>query len=156
MEMYGERKSPVRRHHKKILIAFIFLFIAFGLIYFAFQGSIPLTGRIIGGGVGNGSIDMSASLNMPEQEISISNAERIRLKTSNGGLLFVGDNKIDLNESGKTDIIIDGFEGKLTFIGKKIIELDGEADRVLVNGIPNLASQGKLAVRFNQEVDCQA
>ncbi len=145
-EHYKNSEGITKKHHKKIIIFTIFLLIVFLLVYFAFfKGS---SNSIIGwiaresNGTQN-SVQISVDLTLPSALSIEGNIDRIEIKTEgSNNFLYIEKNKFDLAKLEKIDIIINNYNGKISFDAEKILELDGKAAEVLVNGVSIIPQSG--------------
>ncbi len=155
-EHYKGAEGIPKKYHKKIIIFTIFLLIVFLLVYFAFfKGS---SNSIIGwiakesNGTQN-SVQISVDLTLPSALSFESNMDRIEIKTEgSNNFLYIEKNKFDLAKLEKIDIIINNYNGKISFDAERILELDGKATEVLVNGVSIIPqSDSRMKVYFDDD-----
>ena len=147
IEKYGEGRHKRRKRFLFVLIAIVFLGIVVGLIYYAYAGSIPLTGNFVGSQTPKNPVSLLADLNAPNQVIALdSGIGSIELVVSRGipgNFLHVGKQKVNLGDSKDSEIIINGFSGKISFDGRSILYLNGKASEVIVNGVKTTPQAGE-------------
>jgi len=145
--------------HKGLMITFVaFLALMLLIFWFAFsssEGSNKITGFTIGniGNTEKNPIKVKAELTIPDLKINnkIDKIEIITTASANT-ILFIGDEKFDLSKVGDSSIIIFDFNGEISFNSKKILNLDGKATQILINGIPTTPQSGdtiKIGVNEN-------
>lgn len=138
---------PHRRiKHKGLIIAFvIFLALILLIVWFAFSSpgeSNKITGFAIGNTEKN-PIKLKGELTIPDLKINnkINKIEIITTASANT-ILYIGDEKFDLSKVADSSIVIFDFNGKISFNSKKILNLDGKATQILINGIPTTPQSG--------------
>jgi hypothetical protein len=149
----GGQNYPIKGKGKKRLAIFaIFFIILLALAYFAFlrDGSLSdLTGRVIS--FGNNELKPEENimikaelLSSPKQELSSkADMEKLVIKSDQAkGNIYAGEEKFDLNNLNSIEIIISGYSGKLSFDSEKILNLDGEAAKISINGINTAPRSG--------------
>lgn len=152
-----KHSSHGRRYY--ILLITIMVGILLVILLINDEGSLPLTGSAIGAekGFEKGMEESEKGKNEIKFTLSFDNVPEIE-ETNTLGLLRLNFNelstKIKVNEEelelkGLSDINMEiaGFEGKFNF-DEEAISLDGEAERLLVNGI-EISSKGKIKISFN-------
>jgi len=144
-------KRKPKRHHFWVISIAIFLGIFFFLFYTSFYDS-GLTGRITGGVIGIGSsntnlIEIDATITSPEVLQIDGKIGKIDLRIESGKL-FVGKESFELDGAS---IVIDNFDGDITFDNKSITKFNGKASRIFVEGIP-ITSDSDIRVYFEEEV----
>ncbi len=140
------------RGKRKLAIFAVFFIIFLALAYFAFlkDGSLSdLTGRVIS--FGNNELKPEENINIkaelissPKQELSSkADMERLLIKSQQAkGTIYAGEEKFDLSNLNSIEVIITGYTGKLSFNSEKILNLDGEASKISINGVSTAPRSG--------------
>ncbi|MFQ5531198.1 MAG: hypothetical protein ACE5ES_01140 [Candidatus Nanoarchaeia archaeon] len=149
-----EGLTSYKRRSKFKIFAFIFFVgIVVLLIYTAFSGRLPITGNIVGDViVGNDSnLIIQADLTVPEIKLD-GDFSSVEIEGSSSGFLYVGNQKVELGNSGRNFISMENFDGTIEFNTAKILRLKGRASQASVNGIPFTSATNKSTkVSFNEE-----
>ncbi len=141
-------KPRERKQHTLLILSAVFVGILFFLIYTSFYNpgfKKSITGNIIKGSSSGGTIEIEATLLSPDELEIDGDVGKIELRIF-GGNFFVGRERFEL---GKASIIIDDFEGEISFNGDNVSRLDGQASKVFVEGIP-ITSESDMKVYFNE------
>lgn len=146
VEKYGSDTSS-----KKILIFVAFFIVAFFLLYFAFSQT-NITGVIIqddSDQVVEEGKKIKTNLNPPKNITFDQSMDRIKLVTSSGSSIYVGDKKTDLSNLDKVELIFKDYNGMIFFSNKEIFNLNGVSSEVLVNGISITSTGGDTEVMLS-------
>jgi len=149
--MTPETYIPQPHHHKpnkKIIIFATFLLITSILLYTAFYGNINLTGRAVEE-TNKNEISISASLTIPTLKLN-EKFDKIEIIPNSNTILYAGDSKVDMKNSENTNIIIENFQGELSFNENNISNLQGKAGKVLINNVP-ISSQSEETIKLSIE-----
>ena len=143
-----ERK---KKHHFWLIISIIFLGTLFFLIYTSFYN--PSLGNSITGNIIRGDkteenlIEIDSTLTSPEKIKVKGKIEKIELKIEKTDKFFVGKEQFDLD---KASIIIDNFDGEISFNKNSITKFNGKASKIFVEGIP-ITGDSSIKVYFEGE-----
>jgi len=147
IEKYGEGSHKRRKRFFFFLIVMVFFGIVAGLIYYAYGGSIPFTGNFVNSQTPKNPVSLLADLSAPSQVIDldsgIGSIEVVVTRGIPGNFLHVGKQKVNLGDSKDSEIIINGFSGKISFDGRSILYLNGKASEVIVNGVKTTPQAGE-------------
>src|SRR3989344_58234 len=147
IEKYGEGSHKRRKRFFFFLIVMVFFGIVAGLIYYAYGGSIPFTGNFVNSQTPKNPVSLLADLSAPNQAIAvdggIGSMEMIVSRGIPGNFLHVGKQKVNLGDSKDSEIIINGFSGKISFDGRSVLYLNGKASEVIVNGVKTIPQAGE-------------
>jgi len=153
LEIHQPHIASRKIKHKGFLITLVtFVFLITLIIYFAFYNN-PVSnddertvGNKITGFVAKETeeekIRITADLTVPNLEISLKTSQIEIITISPRTTLLTGEEKLDLSEIGKTEIILLDFNGKISFDGSSILSLNGRATKLLMNGIPTTPQTG--------------
>lgn len=147
----GNLEKRIKRHYK-IIIFLIFLGILSFLIYtsfydFSFTGSI-LTGSTVGLSENQG-IKFNAELTIPDLSVD-GKFEKIEIIGNSESFFDVGNQKFYLGDSDNNYLILENYDGEISFDENEILGLKGKASIVTINGII-VTSQTKDTTKISFE-----
>jgi hypothetical protein len=126
------------KHHPILIFFIFFVIVIILLLLFAFYKP-SITGNVIKGFSSDTEKDLEISSKItPPDQISVnSDIEKIQLRTNSPANLYLENKKIELTGSrDKASIIINDYQGELSFDKENVLELDGKASKIFVDGIP--------------------
>jgi hypothetical protein len=145
--------THVNRHKVKVGIILIFLILVFVIIYTSIYGGFSFIGKAIMGDSSNETIlpKITISANLDKIPLSIKGEFlQVKLIGSSDSFLYVGDEKFSL-EASENSIIIDEFNGDISFDIEEISELKGKALQVSVNGVSiSPSSKDTIKIYFEE------
>jgi len=152
----GRRK----RSKTKVFLGLLFLLII-SLLFFLASGGDSLsriTGNVIGVG-SKGSVDeansfkIKASLNSLDSEMSFNqDIESISFEIKGReNILYFGESSFNLTSN--SEVIVEGFEGKVSFDNGFIYSLEGRAQKIIINGLPVSSSSRKFKISLGQSIE---
>lgn len=153
--------QPVRDDHiktrdwRKISIISVFIVVLGLLVYTSFFGGsferFFSTGKAIDSDElsSENAIEFYARLNLPQNPSFSGELSKIQIQVSGTSEISSGDNLFELSQ-GDT-ISIENYEGNIIFNENNIFILDGDAERVIVNGIPVSSREGKSSI-YSEEM----
>jgi len=132
-----------------MIVLISFLLILFLFLYTAFQTDVVFTGNTIKEMGSNESISIDASLGIPEIKLD-GNFEKLRLEGQSSAGFYAGDQKFELGPD-YFYIVLDNFDGDVSFNSDEIIELDGKVEKASINGVPILSKSGRrIKIEFEE------
>lgn len=146
---------PHHKHRTKLIVVGIFLFILLILLLTSFYGDLGLTGNIIKAPLNpNNSLIISANLeSLPPISID-GEYSHVVIRGISESDFYIGDGKFPLNRSESNYIILNDYEGKISFDNEKISSLKGEVSQVSINGISVLPkSKDQVKVSISEHLD---
>jgi hypothetical protein len=157
------KKSLIKRLFGiKFLIFLSFFLIVFLLVTFSTGGlgGVSITGMAIGTGTieDNEGITFEAEIEETNTPIRLNQElEKMTIKvneaTSN---LYIGkDGILDLSTEEEVEIILEGFKGRTSFDTQTLLTLEGEANKILINGIPTIARTETIRVLIEEPMNYQ-
>ncbi len=148
--------KPKKTIKKKVYLISTFLFILSLLFFFAFEGG-SITGNAIGNSEslsGENSFQIKAQLDDLNKELSLNQEISeivLEIEDSQEKLLF-GENSFNLSTQKRSEIIITGFRGKISFNGEKITNLNGKATKIIINGLPSSSTSANSKILIEGEL----
>ncbi len=143
-------KHNKKRDWRKILVVIVFILVLGLLIYTSFfSGSfskIPFTGQIVGSEEPDpeNSMKINAKLNLPENPSFKGDFSKIELQVLNSSKISSRDSFFEI--SSGDSILLEGYEGEISFNENNIFVLDGNAERIIINGASISSRKGKQDV----------
>jgi len=145
-------------HHRKTSYTFyffiIFLLIIFLFLYFAFfrgSGFKGITGYASKNITAENAIQIQTDLKAPEHLKIKSNIETAEIKIKGPNEFNVGNQQFELNRFQTATIIMDNFNGEISFNEKEVLGLNGRTEKVSVNGVPVTSkSNSNIKVSFSE------
>jgi hypothetical protein len=134
METYIPKK---KKYHIKLIVFLVFSAVVLVLLFYAFSDFGFPTGHVV----------KTASREKPQIETNLdtSNVEleinekiqRITIKSQNPQEnLYIGTNNVELKALENAKIVIENYDGDISFDSEKILSLRGKANKVLINNVP--------------------
>jgi hypothetical protein len=108
----------------------------------AFYGNFSLTGKSVDSFDLNNSLVISSKLTIPELELK-GDYSQISILADSGSFVYIGDQKMMLNERTVNEIILKDFSGKIKFNEYEISLIDGKAAKIILNDIPMSNKRGR-------------
>jgi len=142
--IHRQKKS---KHHIWMTLILIFAGILGFLVYTSFYNpdlGFSLTGNVIQENFDETGIKISTHVEPPEEMTIKTEIEKLEIKIQETGSLTIGKENFELK---KASLILDNFNGKISFNKDEIIELDGKASKVFVDGIP-ISNKDKLEINI--------
>jgi len=139
-----QKKPRSRKFYFKLLLFLSFFGIFFFFVYTSFFGGTGLTGSLVStGGIITGTT--------PENLINFSAEMTIPPMALEGKfVLQIGDQKSSLENFRDNYIVLENYEGEISFDEKEILNLDGRASGVTINGIfmtPNKKGTSRVSLQ---------
>lgn len=137
---------------RKSFIFFSFLFVL-GIIFItAFYGGGGITGNVVNSLNQNNSIDLKASLSVPEVKLN-GEYKEIILSIKKGSFVNLDNKKISLDEV-ENKLIIKNFDGNIEINENKIKRLEGKVSEIKINNLPiNLQKGGRLKFSISPDAN---
>ncbi len=150
MDKSEEEKKSKFNH--KIFLAFFFLLLIGAIAYSAFFEDVRISGNVFkeGNQTQEGFI-FNASLSSHSFEFKDS-FEKLIISGDSDNLIYIEDIGMSLNDS--QEIILEDYEGKISFDGSSISVLDGKVNKVYFgNQEMSPKKGGELDIEINKELD---
>ena len=150
-----QKKPRSRKFYFKLLLFLSFFGIFFFFVYTSFFGGTGLTGSLVGtGGIITGTtsenlINFSAEMTIPPMALEGKFA-KVELSAGGNSFLQIGDQKSSLENFRDNYIVLENYEGEISFDEKEILNLDGRASGVTINGIfmtPNKKGTSRVSLQ---------
>lgn len=146
METYDE-DSALKKHHVKLIAFAVFVLIIALVLYTSFQGDFSFTGGFAGVPDSNDSLKISARLNVPELALD-GKFDYLSITGNSDSFIYIGDQKSNLSSFSNNKIILEDFDGKISFDENAISNLDGKSMNAVVNGVVLSSSSDKLTKTY--------
>jgi hypothetical protein len=139
-EYYGTKK----KFKKKFFVGFLGIFLVAASLLM-FYGSGGITGNVIGNIDYNNSVEIRATLSVPEFSLNDKYKE-VTLDLNKGAVIKIDDKEIKLKEDDNKIVLAD-FDGSIGINENYLSELSGKVSEIKINNVP-LTSQkgGKIKV----------
>ena len=147
-----QKKPRSRKFYFKLLLFLSFFGIFFFFVYTSFFGGTGLTGSLVStGGIITGTtpenlINFSAEMTIPPMALE----GKFELSAGGNSFLQIGDQKSSLENFRDNYIVLENYEGEISFDEKEILNLDGRASGVTINGIfmtPNKKGTSRVSLQ---------
>ncbi len=127
-----------KKDNLKIGLFLILIVIVGFLIYFIFPNNSSIktntTGKVITNSTQTKQAPSIIATLTPPKNLRVYQINKISFIADNPVSLDIENKKFELKEDKTTSIIIDDFQGTLNFTPEKIIQLEGTATNIFING----------------------
>ncbi len=135
---------------EKTIIVVFFIVLLIVIAFFVFFKS-DITGKVVRADFfSNDSLDFEADLSIPSLELKDS-FEEVRLSGISGANFKIEDVGAGLLNF-ENEIVLENFEGEISFGSDRIEILEGKAEKVFINGNPFYIEDDKIEVEISKSV----
>lgn len=151
MKEYSQKNK--KRKYSPLFIIFMAFILVLGFLFYTSFYNPSLGEKITGNVVRDkditqeNSVEIKAKLGVPEKFSIDSKISKLSLAINKPSDIFIGNQKVELDK--KSSVIIDSFDGKLEITSVNVVNIDGMASRIFIDGIPIAQSSGSdMKVKF--------